>query len=97
MTTIVCGYIDKDGSILSGSGFRVNRVTTGRYTVSFDSPFSAAPACVVTQVYPQDFTRNGKTLDNAIITNIDRDKFQYATGDHQGANSDRAASFIAVG
>lgn len=61
MSTIVSGYIDKDGSILSGSGFRVSRVSTGRYTVNFESAFPRTPACVVTQVFPQDFTNNGKS------------------------------------
>ena len=96
-TTTIGGYIDTDGSILSGSDFTVIRQSRGKYLVTFHTAFSAKPAIVVTQVYPKSFSSNGSTKDNAVITDIDKDKFQYITGKSDGYLDDRAASFIAIG
>ena len=65
--------------------------------VTFHTAFSAKPAVVVTQVFPVSFSSNGNTLDNAVITDIDKEKFQYVTGGQSGDLADRAATFIDFG
>jgi hypothetical protein len=82
----------------SGTGYKVDHVQAGVYTVLFDKSFNGIPSVVVTQVYPDDLnSTGGNTLDNAVVIGISNDRFRVTTGAYQGAKQDRDFAFIAMG
>ncbi|MFJ5304093.1 hypothetical protein [Streptomyces sp. NPDC088350] len=94
----VWGIVAKDGSILSGTGFKVDRVGTGVYTVLFDRTFVGVPSVVTTQVYPNDTSSTGgDVLDNSVVVGISSDRFRSITGSSANVKADRDFSFIAIG
>ena len=42
------------GTIISGEGFSFTRLDTGRYEITFDSPFTELPDCVVTTRFAEE-------------------------------------------
>lgn len=100
----VCGNVNADGSIQSGSGFTVVPESgNGVYTVVFSAPFSQMPTVVTDQQYPSPGSWNqfssdgGDTRDNTVLIAVASDKFKFKTGNNGGAGTDRNFSFIAVG
>lgn len=49
---VLAGRVSQGGARLSGSGFSVAPIGTGRYQVSYDSAFSAVPTVVATLIDP---------------------------------------------
>ncbi|MEL7036606.1 MAG: hypothetical protein AAFO04_13435 [Cyanobacteria bacterium J06592_8] len=48
MARHVYGLVDDRGSIIQGSGFRVQRFDNGFYLVEFSTPFNSVPVVVAT-------------------------------------------------
>lgn len=44
----ITGWVRSDGVILGGTGFTVNHTGTGRYTVTYDTPFASTPLLLLT-------------------------------------------------
>ena len=95
----VWGCVGSNGStIYSGTGFKVDRVATGVYTILFDVPFAKWPSVVATQMFPGTMNSNGgDTRDNAVVIAISTDRFRVTTGASDGKQADRDFSFIAMG
>ncbi|MEU4225340.1 hypothetical protein AB0F17_13670 [Nonomuraea sp. NPDC026600] len=95
----VWGCVGSNGStIYSGTGFKVDRVGTGVYTVLFDVAFPQWPSVVATQMYPGNMSSTGgDTRDNAVVIAISTDRFRVTTGGSDGKQADRDFSFIAMG
>lgn len=89
-TRVVSGRVLEYGG--SGSGYSVTKSGTGSYTLSFNPPFSSAPALII-------------TINNGSFTDADIAKYQsFSNGDFgvitkrlDGSNTDSAFSFIAIG
>lgn len=101
------GNIRSDGTIAFGSGnFTVTKPSTGVYDIAFKSAFTSLPTVVVTQVYPNQDTKNamgditsagGSTLDNAVIVGILKGQCRIQIGGGSGVAADRYFSFLAYG
>jgi hypothetical protein len=96
--------------IKAGSGFTVQRLSTGIYKVFFNVPFSSRPSAAATQLHsagvghsPYDDmsgTHPGNTTDNAVIMGIDPTAIVILTGDSAEAGghpSNRDFEFIVIG
>lgn len=96
---LIRGVVQPSGGIDSGAGFSVWHRGPGMYEVTFSAAFAGRPAVSVTQVYPDpgNFGPGGDTRDNAIITGIDKNRFQVSTGGGDGVRGDRWFSFIVMG
>ena len=95
---IVSGVVDPKGIVLSGSGFRCQRIDTGLYILFFDQTFNALPAVLATQSYPFNMNDDGgNTRDNAVVVGIAEDRTKIKTGNENGTASDRYFSFAAIG
>jgi hypothetical protein len=94
----VYGYIDSDGTVISGSGiYTVDHDDTGVYSVTFENEFADKPAVTVAQVYTGDKDYGGGYLsDNAVIIYIDTRMAKFLTGTGEN-HRDRQFSFIAMG
>jgi len=98
MDRMVCGYVSASGNVISGTGYRVDHVDPGLYTVFFDTAFNTIPSVVVTQVFNGDINyHGGDTRDNAVVVGILADRFRVVVGEQNGSHSDRRFTFIAAG
>lgn len=94
------GYIDKHGNVISSGGpehIHVKKITTGIYEISFKPHFRNVPAIVATQVYKDNSPLGGSTLDNVVITELDKHSVKFKTGDSTGNAQDRDFTFVALG
>jgi hypothetical protein len=90
----IAGDIEASGNIKSAtSGFTVEHVATGHYTVHFNPPFSKIVSVVGTRVSFND----ASTLDNLVIINFGNDSCEFHTGNSNGKSTDSFFSFIALG
>ncbi len=96
MTTIVCGIVNKDGTIQSGSGFTTIKENTGLYQIIFNKAFASAPAVVTTQDWNNAYPGGGDTRDGAVPVYITAATTEIKTGDSSGNTQDRCFSFIAA-
>jgi|SRR5581483_7567725 len=97
-TTTIWGVVNADGSIASGTGYKVDKLDSGVYTVLFNVSFNSLPAVVTTQLYPNERdTRGGDPRDNSVVGYISTDRCRVITGEDDGDKVDRAFSFIAMG
>ena len=96
--TTIWGNVKADGTVLSGSGYRVEKIDTGLYTVIFNTSFNAMPGVSVTEIWPQDInSHGGNTKDNAVLVAVEPDRFRVKVGEKDGDASDRDFSFVAIG
>ncbi|MEV6040510.1 hypothetical protein AB0L65_56035 [Nonomuraea sp. NPDC052116] len=94
----VRGLVQASGAIATGSGFTVEHIVEGTYSVTFNQPFSEAPSVVTTQVYPNTSnSTGGDTRDNSVVVYISPQMFRVITGDSSGKKTDRSFAFIATG
>jgi hypothetical protein len=95
----VTGLVNKDGSILGGTGgFIVDRVDTGIYSVIFTPPFLTTPVVVTSQVFPNDLlSKGGNTRDNSLLIGVSHDRVRIKTGNGNGDADNRVFTFIAMG
>ena len=98
-TTIVTGFIARDGSKISGDGdYDVVKANRGLYNIVFRPPFAVTPVVVATQVFPNDVNnQGGSTRDNAVIVGITERQFRVKVGNGNGDPEDRDFTFIATG
>jgi len=96
MARIVWGTIDKNGSILNGSGdFTVENVSSGKYSISFSPGFSALPGIVGSQ---NNFNETGQAnSDGVAFPFVNKNSCQVNTGNNSGSLQNRSFAFVAVG
>lgn len=97
---IVWGCINVNGSKHSGRGFNSNKIGMGIYEVTYNRPFLAPPAVVLTQNFKswEDFGYGGGDgRDGCILAASDEAKFKAITGRSDGIHDDRNFTFIAIG
>lgn len=95
---IVRGEVAGAGSIVTGTGFTVRKVSTGLYDITFSTPFNSRVSVVTSQHYQGTNEQgSGDTRDNANVTVANSDRVRIKTGDGAGAAADRAFCFIAIG
>jgi hypothetical protein len=86
--------LDGKAKIERGTGFRVTNVETGRYHVTFTTPFNNLYGACATLVR---VPLNLSTVDNAQVTKIENDSILVLTGNNSGDYTDQMFSFIVVG
>lgn len=91
----IYGTINKDGVILSGSGFSVTKHQTGQFIIDFEQEFKDIPAIVGSQTGWGKLSEN--TLDNVVFPFLSNGSATALTGDSSGDPSSRQFSFIAMG
>jgi hypothetical protein len=97
-TTTIWGVVNADGSILSGTGYKADKMDAGVYTIFFTTPFNSVPAVVTTQLFPNEpNTHGGDPRDNSVVGYITNDRCRVITGQDNGDKVDRAFSFVAIG
>ena len=95
---IIRGLIRPSGSPYSGEGFKSEKKQKGIYQITFDQKFSDYPAVIATQDYPASSSGNtGNTLDNAVVSYINREYCIIKCGNSKGDASDRYFSFLCIG
>jgi hypothetical protein len=92
---IVRGFFNGNGNIIVGSGFAVVRRFEGRYTVTFDTPFSQIPAVTVSG----SSTAEGAFPPTLVIHGVSANSFTVEAQGQGGSGGwqDTPAAFIAVG
>lgn len=89
------GRVDKGGNKKTGSGFVSYRQDAGTYIITFDPPFTEAPAVVGNQT---DFGTTGEsTLDQVTFPIVTANSCTVLTGGSGGNHEDRSFSFMAIG
>ncbi|UXU86500.1 hypothetical protein [Burkholderia sp. S-53] len=96
MARIVWGTIDKNGSILNGSGdFTVENVSSGKYSISFSPGFSALPGVVGSQ---NNYNETGQAnSDGVAFPFVNKNSCQANTGNNSGSLQNRSFAFVAIG
>ncbi|WP_143135401.1 hypothetical protein [Burkholderia ubonensis] len=97
MTQIIWGSVNADGTINTGTGFRVERIKPGEYTITFNTKFSVTPAVVATQNRFAD--PNQSNMDGVAVPIVNTGSCQINTGANNSGlpPQDRNFGFIAIG
>lgn len=64
----VSGKITSAGTITSGTGFSVSAHTTGNYTITYTTAFSATPLVIVTLAVPLLFYKSAESASGFTLT-----------------------------
>ncbi|WP_409239682.1 hypothetical protein [Streptomyces sp. PA5.6] len=89
---IVRGTVAADGTRTAGHGFKVTKVSTGTYTITFNNDFLEKPSAVA--------TLDGNAwslLDNTHVSGATTERVTVRTGNSDGVVADRPFHFIATG
>ena len=95
VTKTIYGTVSKDGEIISGTGFLVERQSTGTYLIDFEPGFANVPSVVGSQTGYGKIDEN--TLDSVVFPYINRGSATVLTGNASGDKRDRQFSFTAIG
>ncbi|WP_203182593.1 hypothetical protein [Streptomyces pratensis] len=87
----VRGNVSAEGERTAGHNFKVLKMSTGKYAVTFDRDFPETPSVVVTIIGDE-----WRLVDNAHVHAIGTDRVIVTTGDYYGQYGDRPFSFIAT-
>jgi hypothetical protein len=97
--TIITGNVGPDGQVVDGTGFTVTHLSTGRYLITFTTPFPATPTVLVTKVYGSvtvDAGTGVQPAENAIVDQASPDTALIATGNANGTLTDGAFGLLAI-
>jgi len=74
-TRVITGYIDQNGTIVSGEGFICEKVSTGVYKITYKNPFTTNPTIVASAGTNTDNYLGVKENDqyHCVIYNYDND------------------------
>ncbi|MFE1795009.1 MULTISPECIES: hypothetical protein [unclassified Streptomyces] len=89
---IVRGTVAADGTRTAGHAFKVTKVSTGKYTITFNNDFLEKPSVVATvdgEVW--------SLLDNTHVSGATTERVTVITGKSDGVVGDRPFHFIAMG
>ncbi|MEW2567749.1 hypothetical protein [Streptomyces sp. NPDC047070] len=89
---IVRGTVAADGTRTAGYGFKVTKLSTGKYTLTFNNDFAEKPSVVA--------TLDGEAwslLDNTHVSDATTERVTVITGNSAGDVADRPFHFIAMG
>lgn len=90
----------------AGTGFAVNRSSTGVYDIEFTPAFPSVPAATATQIYGElssaataspTAAGSADRRDNAVIAHLSANWMRVKTGGGGGQAEDRSFSFIVIG
>lgn len=87
------GLVNADGTIAGGTRFTVNHSATGTYQVTFTSPFSAAPAVLVTLANLPAFGSNRNYIPGVSAVTVNG--FTLTVASPSGVAADAAFNFAA--
>jgi len=106
----VWGVVDSGGGIRGGTGFAVLRVDTGRYRITYTTPFNGVPTLVASRVFGDpsaDAAGNVDPTQTAVVDQTTATQAVVATADGPSAAgngsfvpaqlTDGAFTFIAIG
>ncbi len=88
------GTVSSEGTIISGTGYTVQRVSKGTYSINFIENFSEVPAIVGSQT---GFGNGQKPEDVVDFPYLDHESATAITGNTSDDHSDRQFSFIVMG
>ena len=88
----IYGCVERDGSLVSGEGFRCHKIQEGTYMVEFEQPFAKPPAPICTVFGPPWLTFNL----SAAIVDVDPYRFVCITSSPDRP-MDAGFTFIAFG
>nr|VFK59746.1 MAG: hypothetical protein BECKUNK1418G_GA0071005_100854 [Candidatus Kentron sp. UNK]VFK68765.1 MAG: hypothetical protein BECKUNK1418H_GA0071006_10062 [Candidatus Kentron sp. UNK] len=89
---IIAGRVNSDGSKASGSGFTSTKTATGKYTITFDTAFSAIPVFVATNSGSNDNLMSGNaTTSQCTVVSHD------INPDTNSVKENSTFAFIAIG
>ena len=92
---IIYGVISAEGDKISGSGFKVERPSQGKYVIEFKDKFDSIPSVVVTFIGSEE---GGKASDNIANVSSSESECTILSLDlPQGLLQNSAFNFIAVG
>lgn len=95
MARIIWGSVNANGSIASGSDYRVERTDTGKYVITFNTPFSRTPAVVAMQ---NNYGDSGQSnMDGVVAPFVNTGYCQINTGNNGNKFQDRSFGFVVVG
>jgi hypothetical protein len=94
MARTVSGVVSREGYIIAGEGFNVDRRSDGQYVITFEPQFDRLPA-VVADIYGEGLWAG----DGANVWEIYPNHALVITGaaSQESNTSDRGFSFIAMG
>ncbi|UCH89645.1 MAG: DUF4082 domain-containing protein, partial [Thermoplasmata archaeon] len=74
-TRVITGYIDQNGTIVSGEGFICEKVSTGEYKITYKNPFTTNPTIVASAGTNNDNDLGVNETDqyHCVIHNYDND------------------------
>jgi hypothetical protein len=97
--TVISGIVNANGTIAVGSGFTVVIVSSGRYRITFASPFPSIPVITVTTVFGSIGVDAGTAVqprENAVIDQQDQNSVLIATANSAGALTPQTFEFFAL-
>ncbi len=93
---MIRGSVDANGTILAGTGFKVQAPGKGLFTLTFTQSYQSPPTVVATQ-YWKTYQSGINTLDNSLVVAITATGCQILTGDSAGVQTNRPFCFVAMG
>jgi hypothetical protein len=97
---VVWGAVDTTGTIEAGQGFTVTKEGTGRYRLTWATPFAGQPTIVATRVHMDLQTNAGASVTpgaTAVVDYAVAGSAIVATANPAGALADGSFTFIAIG
>ncbi|MBP2339255.1 hypothetical protein JOF41_005433 [Saccharothrix coeruleofusca] len=94
VTNIICGIVNPDGSIYSGSGFQVEKRSNGQYLITFSVAYAKVPAVVASTC---TFSTLWNGLDVSSVAHPSTSSCTVLTHDNVGNLADRPFTFMAAG
>ncbi|MFD6284731.1 hypothetical protein [Streptomyces sp. NPDC060205] len=89
---IVRGTVAANGTRTAGHGFKVTKISTGKYIITFNNDFLEKPSVVAT-IDGVEWA----LLDNTHVADATTEKVTVITGKSDGVVGDRPFHFIALG
>lgn len=97
---MVAGVVDSAGGVRSGTGFSISSNGTGRWKITFGTPFVGTPTLVAGRVYGDPAIDAGSSVDagqTAVVDQVTASGAIVATADSAGTLAAGAFTFIAIG
>ncbi|MFD8154432.1 hypothetical protein ACFV28_27285 [Streptomyces sp. NPDC059720] len=89
---IIRETVAADSTRIAGYGFKVTKLSTGKYTLTFNNDFAETPSVAAT-LDGDDW----KLLDNAHVCDATTERVTVRTGNSNGEVGDRPFHFVAMG
>lgn len=95
-TCVLWGAINADGLTVGGSGgFKVDSQGSGKYVITFATPFNSLPAIVATQTNSGSLSE--ANTDGVVVPILTTSSATIITGNNKSTPENRSFSFVVVG